>query len=209
MWKSIPRRTASLIGILVLLYSYGCILSPEEDPAPYEREPVEFMDQTEREHVITNLVLSYREKYYPAYEKLILTAEDTYNGSPYPFAPYYWYNQPGAVGEEDYILDLDDLARTQNLFLAAQGMPAKQDHPVIYRLTIELTEGSWSPVNELGGEPCEDCWLTERQYDIFLEMGETDIHAADNVQFYIVPVDFEGTKIYKIAVAQDIADNEE
>ena len=31
MWNSIPRRTAAVFGIIILMYSYGCILSPEED----------------------------------------------------------------------------------------------------------------------------------------------------------------------------------
>jgi hypothetical protein len=203
MWKSISRRVALWASIVILVYSFGCILSPQEDPAPIDRDPVEFKDLTEKEHVIINLVYAYQEKDFGEYSKLLLRTDDTYNGSTYPNG-YYWYNQPGAVGQEDFILASEDLPRTQNMFLAAEGTPAKETHPAIYRLTLQLTEGSWSPVGELWGEPCEDCWYTERQYDIFLEMGEPDLHGTDNVQFYIVPVDEEGKKIYKIAVAKDI-----
>jgi hypothetical protein len=203
MWKNILRRTALLTGIVILSYSYGCILSPQEDPAPNDRDPVEFKDLTEKEHVIINLVYSYQEKDFGEYSKILLGTDDTYNGSTYPNG-YYWYNQPGAVGEEDFILLGQDLTRTQYMFLAAEGTPAKDTHPPIFRLTLELTEGSWSQLPELWGEPCEDCWYTERQYDIFLDMDQTDLYGTDNVQFYIVPVDEDGKKIYKIAVAKDI-----
>ena len=203
MWKSILRRTALLTIIVMLSYSYGCILSPQEDPAPDDREPFVFKDLTEREDVIYNLYGSYQEKNFGEYSKLLLMPDDTYNGSTYANG-YYWYNQPGAVGGEDFILAADDLVRTQYLFLAAAGTPAKETHPPINRMTLTITEGSWSPISEIWGQPCEDCWYTERQYDIFLEMGETDLSGTDNVQFYIVPVDEGGKKIYKIAVAKDI-----
>jgi hypothetical protein len=204
MWKSISRRTATWISIVILSYSVGCILSPQEDPAPPSSDPIEFKDLTEKEDVITNMLLSYQAKDYEPYMQLLLRPEDTYNGSTYANG-YYWYNQPGAVGTELSILLGADLERTFNMFRAAEGDPVdKENHPVIYRLTLTLTEGSWSPITELWGEPCEDCWYTERQYDIFLEAGQTDYHGFDNVQFYIVPVDEDGKKIYKIAVAKDV-----
>ncbi len=153
--------------------------------------------------MIVNLELSYQEKNFNEYSKLILRTDDTYNGSTYADG-YYWYNQQGAVGTEAYILANEDLSRTQNMFLAASGTPAKPEHPPIYGLTLELTEGSWSPIDTVFNEPCEDCWYTERGYNLFLEMGETDLQGLDNVQFYIVPVDEGGKKIYKIAVAVDV-----
>ena len=205
MLKNIAKHTAMWISVAILLYSYGCILSPQEDPAPPDKDPVEFMDLTEKEHVITNLVLSYQEKDDTQYSKLILQTDDTYNGSTYANG-YYWFNQPGAVGTEESILGGQDISRTHNMFQACK-IPVKDTHPKIDRLTLTLTEGSWAPVTEIYGEPCEDCWFTEREYDIFLEMGETDIHGYDNVQFYIVPVDEDGLKIYKIAVAKDVLVN--
>ena len=203
MWKNIPKRTAAWLSIGMLLYAYGCILSPEEDPAPPDREPVVFMDLTEKEHVIINLELSYQEQNHEEFSKLLLRPEDTYNGSTYANG-YYWYNQPGAVGTEEYILRDDELTRTSNMFMAAEGQPVKDDHPVIYKLTLALTDASWSPITELWEQPCEDCWYTEREYNLYLEMGEIDLQGLDNVQFYIVPVDEGGKKIYKIALAKDV-----
>lgn len=190
------------ISIVMLTYSCGCILSPQEDPAPPDKDPVVFMDLTEKEHVIINLVLSYQEKRYDKYSELILTTTDRYNGQPYSDS-YYWYNQPGAVGTEEYILGDQDIQRTYYMFKACV-VPEKDTHPHIDKLTLTITEGSWSPVIELYGEPCEDCWFTERQYQIELDLGEDQIIGYDNVQFYIVPVDEGDLTIYKIGVAKDI-----
>ena len=203
MWKNISRHAAAWISIVMLLYSFGCILSPEEDPAPPNIVPVEFMDLTEKEHVVTNMVLSHQEKDITEYSKLLLSPEDTYNGSTYANG-YYWYNQEGAAGLPVFNLRDEDIAAVTNLFLAAKGTPAEDDHQVIERLTLSLTEGSWSPLAEIFGEACEDCWFTEREYNIKLYFGENSIEGLQNIQYYIVPVDEGGTKIYKIAVAKDI-----
>jgi len=72
MWKNITRRTAAGICIATLLYSSGCILSPQEDPAPPVKPPVVFEDLTEKEDVITNMLLSHKERNIEEYAKLLL-----------------------------------------------------------------------------------------------------------------------------------------
>jgi len=203
MWKSITRHAVTWISIVVLLYSFGCILSPQEDPAPPDKEPVEFEDLTEREHVITNMVLSHQEKDITEYSRLLLRADDMYNGSTYADG-YYWYNQEGAAGLPAFNLRDEDIGAVTNIFLAAKGTPAEEDHPVIDRLTLTLTEGSWAPVPEIFGEECEDCWFTQREYNIKLFYAEKSIEGLDDIQYYIVPVDEGGKKIYKIAIAKDV-----
>jgi len=60
-------------------------------------------------------------------------------------------------------------------------------------------------VAEIFGEPCEDCWFTERSYNIELTIGPGEsILGEHNVQYYIVPVNEGGLKIYKIAIAKDV-----
>jgi hypothetical protein len=184
---------------LVLILVTGCEDSSPSKPDP---EPAQFEDLTERGDVIHNLILSYSEKNIEEYSKLLLRADDTYGGSIYP-SGYIWYNQPGVIVGEEYISREEDIARTTNIFLAASGTPAKPEHPEILGLHLDILNGTFSAIDSLFGEPCEDCWFTERGYNLFLEMGETDFQALDNVQFYIVPVDEGGTKIYKIAVAKD------
>ena len=203
MWKRISRHAATWISIVILLYSSGCILSPQEDPAPPDKDPVEFMDLTEKEHVIVNMLLCHQEKNITEFSKLLLKADDTYNGSTYADG-YYFYNQEGDAGLPVFNLRDEDIRLVNNLFLAAKGTPFKEDHQVIDRLTLTLTEGSWSPVTEIFSEPCEDCWFTQREYVIKLFYGENSIEGWHNVQYYIVPVDEGGTKIYKIAVAKDV-----
>ena len=200
--RAVLTRAAFLLLIASLFYLPGCGDSGTSRPEP-DPEPVVFEDLTEREHVIDNLVLSYQERNIDEYSKLLLGDNDSYNGSTYA-SGYYWYHQPGAVGPEEYLTGEEDLLCTSYIFLAANGTPAKPIHPVILLLCLDLTEGVWAPVDSLFGDGCEDCWYTERQYDIFLEMGENDLHGTDNVQFYIVPVDEGGKKIYKIAIAKDI-----
>jgi hypothetical protein len=198
-------RTIQGGGKLLLLASFlfllvGCDDSGTSRPEP---ETVTFEDLTEREDIIHNLVLSYREKDINEYSKLLLRTNDTYSGSTYA-SGYIWYHQPGAVGSEEDLTGEEDLFCTNHIFLAASGTPVKPEHPIIYGLTLAIYSGTWSAVDSLFGEECEDCWYTERQYYIFLEMVATDLHRTDNVQFYIVPVDEDGKKIYKIAVAKDI-----
>ena len=204
MLKRIARQTTLWISIIALTYSYGCILSPQEDPAPPDNnETAEFMDLTEREHVITNLVLSYSERNISEFSKLLLKVDDTYNGSTYGDG-YYWYNQEGAEGLEVYILRDVEINLTGNMFLAALETPAKEDHQVLDDLTLDIDPGSWMSVTEIFDEPCEDCWFTERPYELEITYGENKKLAYHNVQFYIVPVDEGDLTIYKIAIAKDI-----
>ncbi len=198
--RSRPVSVWPLLLAALLIPIAGCEDSSPSKPAP---DTVTFGDLTEKEHIIINLELSYEELNFDQFSRLLLSEGDTYNGSTYANG-YYWYNQPGTVGSEEYIPLSDELARTYNMFRAAQGDPVKDNHPVIYRLTLSLTDGAWTPVEELWSEPCEDCWYTERGYELFLDLEWTDVQALDNVQLYIVPVDEGGTKIYKIAVARDV-----
>jgi len=197
---SVSVRSWAPLLALALILSAGCEDSSPSKPDP---EPAQFEDLTEREDVIHNLVLSYSEHNIEEYSKLLLRADDAYGGSTYQ-SGYIWYNQPGVIVGEEYISREEDIARTGNIFLAATGAPAKPEHPEIYGLHLSITDGAFSAIDSLFGGPCEDCWFTERGYNLFLELGTPDLQALDNVHFYIVPVDGGGTKIYKIAIAKDV-----
>ena len=205
MWK-VPGRGWGICGLisvllLVPLASFlGC-----SDPTPYVPAPPSFVfkDLTEPDNIIHNLLLSYTANNIAEYSKLLLAANDSCSGKPYA-SEYIWYNQPNTCCLDEFLLRDDDIASTNNLFLAAKGTPAEPNHQVIDRLILMITDGSWSPLAEIFGEACEDCWFTEREYNIRLYYGENAIAGLHDVQFYIVPVDEGGTKIYKIAVAKDI-----
>lgn len=197
-----PFVAAASLALIVLL-AVGC---SDDSPSKPEQEEADFGDLTEREDIIRNLVLSYREKDIVQYSRLLLGAEETYGGSAYP-TDYYWYHQPYAVQGEDYLTREEDIGCTNNIFLAAMGTPASTGHPVIEKLILQLTDGAFSPVDSLFGELCEDCWYTEREYYLHLELeGDMTVISEDHIQLYIVPVDGEGTKIYKIAIAMDTYD---
>lgn len=203
MWKSITRYTATWISTVMLLYSFGCILSPKEDPAPPDKDPVVFMDLTEKEHVIFNLELSYAERDIDEFSKLLLKVDDTYNDLTYADG-YYFYNQDVETELEEFLLRDTEITYTGNMFLAAKGTKAKPEHQVLDDLTLEIGDGSWMPSDEIFGEPCEDCWYTQRSYELWIYYGEDSKYAMDNIQFYIVPVDEGDVTIYKIAIAKDI-----
>jgi hypothetical protein len=193
------------LGLILLFAAFlaaGCLTDPEKKETPTE-EPAQFRDLTSREDVIYNLLLSYQEKNISQYSRLLLEDDDSYNGSDYQ-AGYYWYNQPESEGLDEYMLRDADIASTNNLFLAAMGTPSESQHPEIYRLSLMISEGTWSQVTELFGQTCEDCWFTEREYEIRLDLGEDAVMGLNNIQLYIVPVDEGDVKIYKIAVAKDV-----
>ena len=194
--------TAGLCLLLSMFLVTGCLNDPEKKEAPVEEEP-EFRDLTSKEDVINNLVLSYAERNISEYSKLLLRNDDSYNGSDYQFS-YYWYNQPEDEELEAYLMRDEDIMATNNLFLAAQGTPAKLDHEILDDLTLEIGAGSWVAVSELFGEPCEDCWSTIREYLISVSYGENRLSGDDVIQIYIVPVDEGDKTIYKIALAKDI-----
>jgi hypothetical protein len=214
MRKRVLIRATLWISIAALIYSFGCILSPEEESAPPIEDPIKFEDLTEKEHVIINLVNSYRALKDQEYLRVLLKAEDEkpaeYGGGTYG-SMYYWFNQ---VEDDDLELNIDleeDHKRTMNMFFAANGMPQDPEkHPVLDKLTLEITAGTWQEVDSLFGGECQDCWKTLREYDIWLYLlGDDDdrIHGYDNVEFYIVPVQDGDKKTYRIAIANDMLAN--
>jgi hypothetical protein len=211
MWPCALKRAALWICIAALVYSFGCILSPEEEAAPPVIKPVTFEDLTEKEHVIINLVNSYKALLAEKYEELLLRAEDirpSEDGGGTYGTGYYWFNQTEDLTElegEEFIEGLEDRDRTYNMFRAAQQNPVDPEkHPIIDKLTLTLSDATWQSVPEIFNQPCSDCWETLRVYEIWLYFGDDRIHGYDEVKFRIVPVMNGDTKIYKIAVAYDL-----
>jgi hypothetical protein len=208
MDSSAWKRAAMWISVATLIYSFGCILSPEEESAPPINDPIKFEDLTEKEHVINNLVNSYKALDDSEYRRLLLRLEDEKpNGGGSYSSQYYWFNQPEDESELNVDLE-EDANRTKNIFYAAKGTPVDPEkHQIIDRLTLTITDGVWTPVDSLFGGECDDCWKTRREYDINLNMGEDQIYGLDDVEFYIVPVQEGDKRTYRIAVAHDIFAN--
>jgi hypothetical protein len=208
--KALEAGIALLLA--AVLSTAGCICDCE-DPRIIEEADAVFANLTEREHIIGNLVLSYQELNIDEYARLLLSATDEkpdeYGGGTYP-SEYIWFNQ---VEDDDLELNIDleeDHKRTMNMFLAANGMPQDPEkHPVLDKLTLEITAGTWQQVESLFGGECQDCWKTLREYDLWIYFSNQDdrVHGYDNVEFYIVPVQDGEKKTYRIAVARDLLAN--
>ena len=197
-----PRKTALLVAITIIFsYSFGCILSPEEEIRPNPRPPADFAALTTPDSLIYNLDLAYAELNIEEYSKLFLRTDDGDYGQ-----EYYWFNQTEDVeilGEESYSRD-GEITRTGNLFQAAKGAPVKPEHPVIDSYELNIDPGTWTPTDSLWGEPCEDCWETLRDYYIKINLGEDNITGDDRVWFYVVPIQVGDVTEYRIAIAKDI-----
>ena len=197
-----PGKTTLLIAMaMVLLYSFGCILSPEEEVKPDPKPPVNYAPLTAPDSLIHNLELSYQELNIQEYEKLLLKTDDGGYGKEYIF-----YLQPGDVveGDEEYLDRATDVTRTGNLFLAAKGTPAKPEHPIIDDYGLDIKSATWQSIDSLWGEPCEDCWYTKRGYDVFIEASGDRIYGDDQAEFYVVPVQVGDVTEYRIALVYDV-----
>jgi len=196
------RRFLNIMILLSLVLSVsfiGCILDPKPDKNPPDLGPQkEFKPLTEKENVIYNLVLSYARTDIAHYEELL--HED-----------YIWVNQPRDQEEfGEFYRRADDIRMVRHMFEAVNG----RYKPPIDRLelTIPIFESDsltqserWSPVPELeNGEPCEDCWETERIYTIKVDIGDKTYIGDDKIRIIITSViDEDNVKKYKILRAID------
>ena len=78
------------------------------------------------------------------------------------------------------------------------------------QLTLQINpypdETAWTPVPELEGEPCDNCWTTTRGYEITAQApGSDPLYANDKVTIIIVPNPNDTSK-YQILFVNDIKD---
>lgn len=190
--SSLSKIASLCLLAAIIISTSGCILSPKADAEPPDTPEEKFLDLTKKEHVIPNLVLAYKRHNISKYDDLL-------------HVDYLWFMQKEEVpsGEEQFWLRYKDYTATENVFLAADNRhpdPTKN----IDKLNLTIGEGSWYKLESIEGNPCDDCWQTERQYMIEVVMGETTLLGNDHVIFYIVPYMKDGVKVYQILRAYDI-----
>jgi hypothetical protein len=193
------KAYACIVLLAALFLTAGC--GDDGSPVTPEEDTAVFKTRTTPENLIYNLVLSYEELNIVEYSRLLLNTDDGDYGQ-----EYYWYNQIedlGKLGEESYPREAD-ITRTGNLFHAAMGTPVKPEHPIIDELEFVIYNETWTAVDSLWGEPCEDCWMTERGYFIKIRIGDDSIYGDDKVFFYVVPVQEGDVTTYRIAIAIDV-----
>ncbi len=192
--RSILIERALMLALGCILLCSGCILSPEEDPAPPKQEEI-YKDLADKENVLYNLVQAYRYTNIDKYSELL-------------HENYIWYNQAsdfqsGKVDKE-FFDRAEDISRTTGIFLAKNNRHPEQK--VIDELELSLQYASWQRVSEIGGNPCEDCWETTRPYyiKVVTENMSKTIIGDDLVKFTVVSAERDGKKIYLLYRADDL-----
>jgi hypothetical protein len=187
------RSLMTYILVLSMICLSGCILDPKEDPKPPDDSKPKYGDLTKKEHVIDNLVQSYKDRNINRYEELLLDPG------------YLWYPQDRDVkpGDDKFWSRDQDIRTVGRMFNAAMGQP-DEGYPEIERLDLRIEDGTWYQVENIGEEPCPGCWMTERIYHIEAVIGETTYIGDDDVMFYITPFEKGGKTIYQIKRADDL-----
>ncbi len=186
--KRTIKMALNIILVVIICSMLGCIFGPDKDRKS-RTEPPTYRDLSEKEDVIHNLLLSYQDLDIEHYRELL--HED-----------YIWYMQEGI--DPEFLSRDQDIDATNGIFNSKKfGHP--DENRSIERLQLEIWDGSWSAIDSLEGQPCDDCWYTRWVYDIRLDVksGAT-IHGHDYVDFYIVGIEEEGKKKYQIIRADDI-----
>jgi len=143
--------------VTALLASPACIFDPKEDPVIPVDDPIVWPDMTNRDDVIKTIVLAYENRTdgesLSRYNALVHTG-------------YFFGLAPGDVepGDSPIMTRAEDIASTEFLF--------DTDLTAVLELTITPEEGSWYEYTELDGEPCENCFGTERQYFIRVQFED-------------------------------------
>ncbi len=150
--------------VMILAAALFLVVSCGDDPT----DPVKDDDDltwpamTSRDDVIKTVVLAHNN---PKYGESL----SKYNAvlhSQYFFGLDATDVQPG---DPPFMARAEDIASTEFMF----------SNSTILDLTITPEEGSWYEYPEIGGEPCANCWGTERQYFIRVQIGdETTIYQS-------------------------------
>jgi hypothetical protein len=198
-----PARATLLIAIGIMLsYSIGCILSPEEEVRPNDNPTIVYKDLTQPENLIENLVSSYKDKNIARYEELLLTTGDGGYNREYYF--HYQEGDVGVIGEENDDREAD-VDMTRNIFRAANGDPnLDKGHVAIDKLELTIYGGTWDTLDTLWNEYHPGVKYTKRQYYVSILVNGNTIYGDDYVEFYLVPVVEGEVTTYRIASAFDV-----
>ena len=161
MRSSVFKTALPLLLITALLASPACIFDPKEDPVIPPDKEVTWPDMTSRDDVIKTVVLAYENRSDGG-------ALSNYNAL---LHDEYFFGLSAAdvePGDPSIMTRAEDILSTEFLF--------DTDKTAMLELTITPEEGSWYEYPEIEGEPCENCWGTERQYFIRAQFDdETNI----------------------------------
>ena len=157
MRRSVFKSALPLLLITALIVSSSCIFDPKEDPIIPVPDPIPWPDMTERDDVIKMVVLTYENPE---------DGESLSNYNALLHSQYFFGLAPGDVspGDPPILTRAQDILSTEFLF--------DPEETTVLELTISPEEGSWTEYPELEGEPCENCYETQRQYFIRVQFGD-------------------------------------
>ena len=188
-------KTTFFLAVLVLfIITAGCILDPkeaiDENPVPEEDWP----DRTDKGDCIEIIDLVYKHRNIEKYKEVLLKPDQTRE----KFKDgYLWLNQELEVDSlgEDYSYDQDCLG-TQWILDNAETLRMDLYPSVIVSET-------WTKIDEIFGDPCDDCWSTQKNYVFSVDIGEDTFNGDDEVRFVIGP-DPDNPGKYVIYRADDL-----
>jgi hypothetical protein len=147
------KAALPLFMIAALSIAPSCIFDPEKtDPPP--DDPIEWPDLTQRDDVISTIVLCYEN---PTKNEAMVRYEGLLHSQ------YYFQFHPDDIDPDigPILTRATDLQSTQWIF----------DNQTWLELEVPET-GSWSAKPDINGEPCENCYETMRSYYIKAQFGD-------------------------------------
>jgi hypothetical protein len=174
------RRIAAIVLASTALFILGCS-DDSEQPTLGEHLPT-YKSLTEKENLIYNLVLCYKQHNITRYEELL-------------DQQFYFHNQ-----DETFADRAADIAQTGKMFAAAENT---YSDPKLWLDKLELwiaQPGTWTQMAEINGAPCTDCWETTREYSItaIIAGGATTYIGNAQARFIAIGVDPRGKRIYQL-----------
>jgi hypothetical protein len=171
--RSVRLRTIALaLGALLLVPSV-CVAQPED----LETAAGRFLDLSEKEHCITNLMLSYAKKDIERFSELL---HDDYL--------YHGFDNIVIWGKQE------ERENTELLF----------EKEMVASFTIG--DGSWTKTDRIGESPCGDCWESTRQYSIsgHVSGDDTTVFGSGYARFVVKRVERNGEPGYRIVAIIDL-----
>ncbi len=168
-----------LIAAAIMLLA-SCGEDSVNSEPPYEEPPVDWPDMTARDDVVETFVLCFE-------NPKIGESISKYNAllhSKYFFGLHADDVPPGGI---PIMMRTEDIRATEGIF----------EFESLLELTITPEVGSWDAYPELEEEPCENCYVTKRQYFIRARFG-------DEATIYQSPV---GKTFMSVIVSPDEADS--
>ena len=175
------KAALPLMIVAVLLTAPSCIFSPEEEKVIPPPVDIDWPTMEDRDDVLEVISLAYK---YPKgaesssrYEA-ILHSQYLFHLSESDYVP----------GEPTFFTRAEDILSTNWIF----------DNEASLTLDVGLT-GSWEEEPMVDGEPCDNCWVSERLYSIRAQFGTDETvyqskAGATSVIVIVAPDESDPTK---------------